>query len=130
MSKFEADNPEDGSDYESGIEEYAKTDPDRQNQIEWVAAPAEAPDAGSGAADVLAKADHLASLRPGVIDSVEGIVIDAAQVIRELRNDLAAAEEALRACINADVVGYWSAEEVAKRYFAGREASDGRGEGA
>ncbi len=28
------------------------------------------------------------------------------------------ARDALKLCINADVVGFWSAEEVAKRYFA------------
>lgn len=56
-----------------------------------------APRGGTAAADVLAKADHLASLRPGAVDSVEGIVIDAAQVIRELRSELAAARERERA---------------------------------
>ena len=45
-----------------------------------------------------------------------------------LRAALATAEEALRACINADLTGYWSPEEVALRYFAAlaQPAADGR----
>lgn len=38
--------------------------------------------------------------------------------IEAQRRELTNAREALERCINADVIGYWSPEEVAKRFFA------------
>lgn len=44
------------------------------------------------------------------------------EAIEAMRAQLVKAETALRSCINADLTDYWSAEEVAKRYFAEQQA--------
>lgn len=44
--------------------------------------------------------------------------------IATLQAELAQAREALQRCINADLTGYWSAEEVAKRFFVAYPGSE------
>ena len=96
--------------------------------VDLATAPAE-PDAGGADVDMDTLAQFLTN-HPGV--HINELTPDANTTVHRfvqrnaiLQARIAAAEEALRACINADVTGYWSPEEVAQRYFAGGKGRTG-----
>lgn len=94
-------------------------------------APADALPSDGDAAELAGIADHLASesvtLAMEIADALgvdRHTFLDAdgpdaiVEAIEALRAENATAREALQRCINADLTGYWSPEEVAKRFFA------------